>query len=431
MKTQRSICLLGGTGSIGSATVDVVRGLQASDPSSNWQIRSISGHRNLGKLAELVGQLDPPPEQVILSDPKSASGWTGEGRDVDLAVGEDALVAAAEAAHIDTVVAAIVGRAGLESTLAAVRAGKRVALANKETLVVAGPVVTDAAALSGSDLLPVDSEHSAIFQCLAESRARARSTTLALGPEDETIPQDPSERDTRRMSTQSRWPGVKRLILTASGGPFRDWTAEQMREATVDQALAHPTWQMGRKITIDSATMMNKALEVIEARWLFDFPADAIEVMIHPQSLIHSLVEFDDGSVVAQVSPPDMRLPIQYALTYPRRLPCPATRLDHTRTWEMSLHPAEPERFPALTLGFEVAAAGGTAGAVLNGANETAVGLFLAGKIRFTDICELCRRTLQDHDHESSPTLERLVELDLWSRQHAAKLSGHDAKMTK
>jgi 1-deoxy-D-xylulose-5-phosphate reductoisomerase len=254
-------------------------------------------------------------------------------------------------------------------------------LANKETLVVAGPLVRRAMLASGAELLPVDSEHSAIFQCLQASGSPP-----------------------------------KRLILTASGGPFRTWTAAQMAAASPASALAHPTWEMGPKITIDSATMMNKSLEIIEARWLFGLPAEAIEVVVHPQSIIHSMVEFEDGAVMAQLSPPDMRLPIQYALTYPRRLPCPAPRLDRSRAWNLTLEVADRERFPALDLGFEVAAAGGTAGAVLNAANEEAVGLFLEGQIRFTDIVSGCRDVLHQHTYESDPPLARLLELDRWAR---------------
>jgi 1-deoxy-D-xylulose-5-phosphate reductoisomerase len=295
--------------------------------------------------------------------------------------GADALVEAARAAEVDIVVAAIVGRAGLESTLAAIESGKRVALANKETLVVAGPVVSRARSESGAELLPVDSEHSAIFQCI--------------------------------HSTASP---PKKLILTASGGPFREWTRQRMESATPESALAHPTWEMGRKITIDSATMMNKSLEIIEARWLFGLPAESIEVVVHPQSIIHSMVEFEDGSIIAQLSPPDMRLPIQYALTYPRRLPCETPALDRGQRWDLSLEVADRDRFPALDLGFEVAAAGGTAGVVLNAANEEAVGLFLGGQIRFTDIVAGCRDVLQNHTFESNPPLARLLELDRWAR---------------
>lgn len=197
-----------------------------------------------------------------------------------------------------------------------------------------------------------------------------------------------------------------------------------MEGATLESALAHPTWQMGPKITIDSATMINKALEVIEARWLFGLPAEAIEVVVHPQSIIHSMVEFEDSSVIAQLSPPDMRLPIQYALTYPRRLPCPCPDFDRTQPWDLTLEPADTERFPALELGFEVAAAGGTAGAVLNAANEEAVGLFLTGKIRFTDIVLGCRDVLENHSHESNPPLNRLLELDRWARRELKKRFG-------
>ncbi|WP_286763763.1 MULTISPECIES: 1-deoxy-D-xylulose-5-phosphate reductoisomerase [Rhodopirellula] len=418
------VAVLGATGSIGVAALDVIENLNRCDPDFAWEVSSMSGHSQIDPLIELAGGCHTPPKCVVVSDAemeaqaakalKTASTQTNSRltERCRLDVGPDALVRAATEKDVDVVVAAIVGRAGLESTLAAVHAGKRVALANKETLVVAGPVVTRAAADNGAELLPVDSEHSAIFQCLAESRARQSQFATANQPNTAVDP-----------SAKTHWPGVRRLILTASGGPFRDWTTAQMREATIEQALAHPTWKMGAKITIDSASMMNKALEVIEAKWLFDVPADKIEVVVHPQSLIHSLVEFEDGSLIAQVSPPDMRMPIQYALTFPRRLPCPAPELDRTQGWDMSLSPADPDRFPALALGFEVARVGGTAGAVVNAANETAVDLFLTGQIRFTDIPEICRRTLLDHDHESSPTLERLLKLDVWARGRARELA--------
>tara|TARA_R110002072_G_scaffold5348_4_gene34813 strand:- start:8969 stop:10300 length:1332 start_codon:yes stop_codon:yes gene_type:complete len=418
------VAVLGATGSIGVAALDVIENLNRCDPDFAWEVSSMSGHSQIDPLIELAGGCHTPPKCVVVSDAemeaqaakalKTASTQTNSRltERCRLDVGPDALVRAATEKDVDVVVAAIVGRAGLESTLAAVHAGKRVALANKETLVVAGPVVTRAAADNGAELLPVDSEHSAIFQCLAESRARQSQFATA---NQQTSAVDPS--------AKTHWPGVRRLILTASGGPFRDWTTAQMREATIEQALAHPTWKMGAKITIDCASMMNKALEVIEAKWLFDVPADKIEVVVHPQSLIHSLVEFEDGSLIAQVSPPDMRMPIQYALTFPRRLPCPAPELDRTQGWDMSLCPADPDRFPALALGFEVARVGGTAGAVVNAANETAVDLFLNGQIRFTDIPEICRRTLLDHDHESSPTLERLLKLDVWARGRARELA--------
>jgi 1-deoxy-D-xylulose-5-phosphate reductoisomerase len=284
-------------------------------------------------------------------------------------------------------VAAIVGSAGLSGTWAALEAGKTVALANKETLVMAGPLVMDLAKSRGSTILPIDSEHSAVFQCL---HAGNRSD-------------------------------VRRIVLTASGGPFREYTIEQLAHVTVAQALAHPTWEMGPKITIDSATMMNKAFEIVEARWLFDLSADQIDVVVHPQSVIHSMVEFHDGAVVAQLSPPDMRLPIQYALTYPERWEGCSPRLDLTQTMQLELMPVDEERFPALALGHEVARSGGTTGVVLNGANEAAVDCFLAGRIGFADIVPTCRRVLQHHDYDPSPTLDELIKLDRWAREEVSR----------
>jgi 1-deoxy-D-xylulose-5-phosphate reductoisomerase len=257
-----------------------------------------------------------------------------------------------------------------------------VALANKETLVVAGPVVMDLAARTGSAILPVDSEHSAIFQALAGGR-----------PED-----------------------VRRIVLTASGGPFRGMTHAQMEDVTPDDALNHPTWRMGKKITIDSATLMNKALEIIEARWLFRLPTEKIDVIIHPESLIHSFVEFNDGSVLAQLSPPDMRLPIQYALTYPERTCGPARKLDWTTLGTMHFEQPDRSAFPALDLGFEVARRGGTCGAVLNAANEAAVHRFLNGDLKFLDIPRVCRAALDHHHFSAHPTLE-----ELWSADRQAR----------
>lgn len=394
----KNVAVLGATGSIGTATAEVIAHLNQTDTESKWRMWAASGHRNLDGLMQIAAAADPGPQWLVMSEPESAKTFTETRKDsvasnklagIRLDQGSDALVEVAQHPDVDIVVAAIVGRAGLESTLAAVEAGKRVALANKETLVVAGPLVRRAMQASGAEILPVDSEHSAIFQC--------------MGPAPVAGSDCPA-------------PKPKKLILTASGGPFRTWSKQQMQSATIESALAHPTWDMGPKITIDSATMMNKALEIIEARWLFDLPAEAIEVVIHPQSIIHSMVEFDDGSVIAQLSPPDMKLPIQYALTYPRRLPCASPSLDRGRPWDLTLEVADVDRFPGLALGFEVAAAGGTAGAVVNAANEEAVGLFLDGQIRFTDIVSGCRDVLANHTHESDPPLVRLLELDRWAR---------------
>jgi 1-deoxy-D-xylulose-5-phosphate reductoisomerase len=239
------------------------------------------------------------------------------------------------------------------------------------------------AADRGATILPIDSEHSAVFQALQAGRR-----------ED-----------------------LKRIVLTASGGPFRNHTPAQLARVTVDEALAHPTWEMGRKTTIDSATMMNKALEIIEARWLFDLEPHQIDVVVHPQSVVHSLVEFRDGSVLAQLSPPDMKLPIQYALTFPERWECPSAKLDLTTALRLDFYPPDPERFPALALGQEVARRGGTAGAVLNAANEIAVKRFLHGRLRFTDIVPACRDVLEHHTYDPRPTLEQLLRLDAWARK--------------
>ena len=266
---------------------------------------------------------------------------------------------------------------------AAIDAGKTIALANKETLVTAGPLVMQLASDRGVSILPVDSEHSAIFQALRGGRNAE----------------------------------VQRVILTASGGPFLNHSLEQLEHVTVDEALAHPTWSMGPKITVDSATMMNKALEIIEARWLFGLTVDKIDVVVHPQSIVHSMVEFCDGSVIAQMSPPDMKLPIQYALSYPQRWPGPDEKLDLTQSLQCEFIPPDYERFPALLLGREVAERGGTCGAVLNAANESAVAGFLGGRLKFTQIVSACRDVLNHHEYDPNPDLEQLIELDRWARE--------------
>lgn len=389
---RQNVAVLGATGSIGKATCEVLRHLGAP-----YRAIGLTAHRDLATLRELAELLSP--EELVISGgtPHSATSTTNERTSTDSALtgrgrwrireGAEALVELASSPDVDTVVAAIVGSAGMASTLAAVEHGKRVALANKESMVVAGPIMLQAAAKSGAQILPVDSEHSAIFQA------------MQAGGVDE----------------------VERIILTASGGPFLRKPLNELPHVSVEEACRHPTWQMGRKITIDSATMMNKALEVIEARWLFQMPAEKIHVMVHPQSIIHSMVEFKDGSVLAQMSPPDMKLPIQYALTFPKRLESPTLRMDWTKRLQLELEPVDFDRFPALQLGFEVAKAGGTAGAVLNASNEAAIDLFLSGKIRFVDIATVCREILNQHHYESSPTIERLCELDRWARQEVMK----------
>lgn len=307
----------------------------------------------------------------------------GAGVQTQMSYGSEALEELVSHPEVDIVVAGIVGAAGLASSLAAARAGKTLALANKESLVVAGPLMLEAVRANGARMLPIDSEHSAVFQALSAGKSMDQ---------------------------------VRRIILTASGGSLREMPIEKLEQASIEQALAHPTWSMGRKITVDSATMMNKSLEIIEARWLFDIAPEKISVVIHPQSFIHSMVEFIDGSVIAQLSPPDMRLPIQYALTYPNRLECPARRVDWSVPMAMDWKPADLDRYPALRLGYEVAKAGGTAGAVLNGANEAAVDLFLNGQIRFTDIEKVCRKVIQNHTYDPAPNLTDLLSQDGWSR---------------
>jgi 1-deoxy-D-xylulose-5-phosphate reductoisomerase len=262
-----------------------------------------------------------------------------------------------------------------------------VALANKESLVVGGPLVTRLAAEKKARLLPVDSEHSAVFQALQAGRREE----------------------------------VSRVVLTASGGPFRTYTAEQLARVTVAEALAHPTWDMGPKITVDSATMMNKALEIIEARWLFDLDSEQIGVVIHPQSIVHSMVEYRDGSIIAQLSPPDMKLPIQYALTWPSRRAGVAAKLDWSRAMQLQFEPPDFQRFGALKLGLEVARSGGTAGAVLNGANEAAVAAFLDGRLGLADIVPACRSVLENHNFDPNPTLEQVLRLDGWARQEVLR----------
>ncbi len=362
--------------------MDVLAGL-----GSPWRAVGLSAHARLHELVAL--SQETLPELVVASSPEIANrfDFSALPSGTRKLVGPEGLIELAELPEVQTVVAAVVGSAGLPSTLAAARAGKRVALANKEALVVAGSLLTRELARSGGELLPVDSEHSAIFQALQAGQAKH----------------------------------IQRIILTASGGPFRTWTQAQIDLASVDDALAHPTWQMGRKITIDSATMMNKALEVIEARWLFDLPAEKIQVVVHPQSIIHSLVEFVDGSVIAQLSPPDMRLPIQYALTYPDRTTCPCPKMDWLQTMQFDLEPVDTERFPALELGWEVADRGGTCGAVVNAANEAAVALFLAGEIKFTEIVAGCQRILENHNFDPSPELGELMRLDRWAREEITK----------
>jgi 1-deoxy-D-xylulose-5-phosphate reductoisomerase len=375
---MKRIAVLGSTGSIGTSCLDV-----AAAHRDRFSVAALTANSRWQRLAQQAQRFTP--RWVVMAD----EGRRGEvpagtfGPGVELEFGSAAVERVAAHPDVDIVVSAIVGAAGLRGTWAAVGAGKTVAIANKETLVVAGPLVMDLARRSGATLLPVDSEHSAVFQALQSGRR--------------------SE--------------VKRVVLTASGGPFRTWSQEKIRSATREQALAHPTWSMGPKITIDSATMMNKALEIIEARWLFDLAVEQIEVVVHPQSIVHALVEFNDGSAIAQLSPPDMKLPIQYALTWPERALGASPRLNLAEALRLDFEPPDRQRFPALDLGYEVARRGGSCGAVLNAANEAAVQRFLDGTLAFPDIVRASRAVLEYHDYDPSPTLPQLLELDRWARK--------------
>ncbi len=346
----------------------------------------LGAKRRWRELADQAGEVGP--SAVAIAEPALAASIRPllNGK-VELLAGPEGLVELAARGDSDFVVAAIVGAAGLASTIAAVQSGKQVGLANKEALVVAGSLLVPLARKTGARLLPIDSEHSAIFQSMTAGR--------------------PGE--------------VRKVYLTASGGPFRTWTGEQIARASLEDALRHPTWSMGPKITIDSATMVNKALEIIEARWLFDLPVDSIEVVIHPESIIHSMVEFCDGAIIAQLGSPDMRTPIQYALTYPERREGVAGRLDFSTIRRLNFEPPDPERFPALRLGYEVARRGGTAGAVFNAANETAVEAFRAGNIPFGRIVEVIEQVLERHEVIREPSLETLLAADAWARREVAE----------
>jgi 1-deoxy-D-xylulose-5-phosphate reductoisomerase len=370
----KTVTVLGSTGSVGRRTLELVAGFP-----DEFRVGGLAARgSNVGLVAEQVRL--HRPEAVALLDPAAAGALARtlpEPRPEVLA-GPEGLAALAASVKADVVVSALVGGAGLLPTLAAIRAGRTVALANKETLVMAGALMTAAAREHGVALLPVDSEHSAIFQCLAGGRVGE----------------------------------VKRLLLTASGGPFARLSAEALEGVTVAQALQHPTWRMGAKITIDSATLMNKGLEVIEAHWLFGMPFGQVDVVIHPQSIVHSMVEFIDGSVLAQLGMPDMGIPILYALSHPGRLPCPAPTLDLVKVGALTFDAPDTTRFPCLRLAREAGMAGGAAPVVLNAANEVAVAAFLDGGCRFMDIPRLIGEALDRHASATAPDLESCLAVD-------------------
>lgn len=373
---MKKIAILGSTGSIGTQTVDIL-------PSIDAEVVALTTNRRINLLEEQARALHP--KMVCAMDENAAKALKIKLADTDIEVltGMDGLIACAAESGADIVVTAVVGMVGLLPTMAAIKAGKDIALANKETLVCAGGLVMSAAKQYGVRILPVDSEHSAIFQCVQAANGNP----------------------------------IDKILLTASGGPFFGKKFEEMRGMTREQALAHPNWSMGAKITIDSATMMNKGLELIEAMWLYDLPPEDIEIVVHRESIVHSAVEFADGAVIAQLGLPDMRLPIQLALTWPQRVPCKVPRMSLAEVAKLTFYAPDYEAFPALNLAKYAASLKGDRGAVLNGANEAAVGLFLNGKIGFTDIAERVAYALDTIPYKKDITLDDVLAADKAARE--------------
>ena len=390
----RNIAVLGATGSIGTSTLDVI----ARHP-ERFRASVLSAHRNVEKLAELC--IRHQPALAVIADPaleaQLAKRLAAAGLNCEVASGHDAITAAAASSLCDTVVAAIVGAAGLDSTLAAAHAGKRLLLANKESIVMAGPLLLQALAEGGGELIPVDSEHNALFQCLPGGRPDLRGDGL-------------------------RGNGVRRLILTASGGPFRGRKRAELAAITPEQACRHPNWSMGRKISVDSATLMNKGLEVIEAHHLFGAPVEAIEVLVHPQSLVHSLVEYVDGSVLAQLGNPDMRTAIAHALAWPQRVDAGVAPLNLAAVAPLAFEPPDLDTFRCLSLAFQALRAGGDAPAVLNAANEVAVEAFLAGALPFLSIADVVESVLTELPAQAVVDIQTLRARDDETRAVARRI---------
>lgn len=385
---MKNIAVLGSTGSIGKNTLEVVRNLNRNGyPVS---VKYISANSNVELLAEQIEEFKPKAAVIFNEAGYNALKLRSLKHKCEILCGQAGINEISRRDDFELVVNALVGFSGLIPTTEAIKHGKDIALANKESLVVAGELIYSMLSGSSAHLLPIDSEHSAILQCL----------------QGEPMKQ------------------VTKLILTASGGPFREFTREEMNNVSVEQALKHPNWVMGNKITIDSATLMNKGFEIIEAKWLFNIEAENIEVLIHPQSIIHSMVEFSDGSVKAQLGVPDMKVPIQYALTYPERINSDFPRIDFKQLKNLTFDEPDLEKFECLKLAYDVIKSGGSYPIVLNGANEAAVELFLKGKIRFMDIPALIKRAMDKHENHVSPSLENIVEIDSWSRRfvHEASL---------
>ena len=381
---MKKISILGSTGSIGCSALEVIR----RNP-DKFQIVALAAGRNISLLKEQIEEFNPDLVSVIdAAHARELKKNLKSSSNADILYGSEGYGQVASVGDAGMVISAMVGAAGLLPTLAAIESGKDIALANKETLVMAGKLVTEKAKSRGVALLPVDSEHSAIFQCLAGQRSQA----------------------------------VKRILLTASGGPFFRFSPERLETVKPSDALKHPNWVMGNKITIDSATMMNKGLEVIEAQWLFGIDIDKIQVCIHPQSIVHSMVEYIDGSVIAQLGIPDMKIPIAYALSFPERLDCPGISLDLFSAGSLEFFPPDFERFPCLDLAGKAARQGGTMPAVLNAANEVAVEAFLEEKLPFMQISRLIENVMTLHSVKASPEIEDILDVDAWARREADKL---------
>lgn len=387
MNRSQKVTLLGGTGSIGGSTLDII----ARHP-SRFSLYAVSGYQRVQELADICQQFEPA--FAVVPDEKAAALLTEKISHLSTQVltGAEALEQIASDETVDIVVAAIVGAAGLLPALAAVKAGKRILLANKEALVMSGQLFMDEVKRSGAELLPIDSEHNAIFQCLPE---------LGTHFDDASLPKS----------------GVRQILLTASGGPFRGFTSEQLSDVTPEQAVAHPNWSMGQKISVDSASLMNKGLELIEACWLFSVQPEAIQVVVHPQSIIHSMVAYNDGSVVAQMGNPDMRTPIAYGLAWPERIDSGVKALNLFEVAQLNFEPADEVAFPCLALARQAFTIGGTAPAILNAANEIAVQAFLDRKIGFEQIPDLCRYALDAIAVEPADTLDVILACDRKARE--------------
>jgi 1-deoxy-D-xylulose-5-phosphate reductoisomerase len=382
------LAILGSTGSIGKQALEVVRQFP-----ERFQVAVLAAGSNLELLLEQTRLFKP--RYLVIADPGLYPELKQRVAEISpepvILTGVEGLSEAAALPEVDLILVAVVGSVGIKPTLSGIRAGKRIALANKETLVAAGSIIMSASLEAGVEIIPVDSEHSAIFQCIASR------------PHSE----------------------VTKLIVTASGGPFRNYRREELESVTLEQALKHPNWRMGGKITIDSATMFNKGLEIIEAHWLFNMPFERIEAVVHPESIVHSMIQLTDGSLIAQLGLCDMRLPIQLGLTYPERLPNSFPVLDFTKPVHLNFEPVNPELLPAISLAFEAGRTGGSLPAALNAANEIAVHAFLEGKIRFTEILRMVSKVMGYHQQEgfqSTPTLDEILAVDRWAREITRRL---------